>query len=120
MLEGVKAGYRESVGMESFIVKNEAPNSLKEAEKKEPLYTFAGSCSSNYTRRVHGFPARHSEANPIKCLPCQLSFFQCVVDRFNSSNSAIINLFHSYSFVCCNDHWILMCCLLLFQSSLLQ
>ncbi len=81
-------------------MKEEASNALKEAEKKEPLYTFESSCSSNYKRRVKGFPARSSESNPIKCIPCVSSFEDCVVSHFNTSTQVIVSLFHRYWCVC--------------------
>ena len=81
-------------------MKNEASDALKEEEAKEPLYTFQSICSSRYTRRVKGFPARRSESNPIQCIPCRLSFEDCVVNHFNTSDQVIVNLFHPYWCVC--------------------
>ena len=78
------------------MVKKEASEALKEAERKEPLYTFESVCSFQYNRRVRGFPARHSESSPIQCIPCSLSFEECVVNHFNTSNQVFVNLFHRY------------------------
>ena len=85
-------------------MKNEASETLKEVEKKEPLYTFDSVCSSNYTRRVHGFPARYGESNPIKCIPCKLSYDRCVTQFFKESNRTLVNLFHRYSLVCWEEY----------------
>ena len=77
-------------------MKDEAPQSLKQAEAVEPFYYFHSTCMQQYTHRVIGFPARTNRLNPIVCNECHESYTQCVLNRFLNSTQTLVSLYVVY------------------------